>query len=138
MEQVLTLLDFSDPQNPLLDRIRVGHAAALAKVQAAGSKKLPKDPLVGFDQRTVDAQCRMVVNIQYANFPAEVADIFQAQFPSIDVQNADLISGLKSIVMSVKPWIPQGDLGSFTEEISTDHPLFRPFIMACLGQSIGS
>lgn len=137
LERVLTLLDFSDPQNPLLDRIRTGHAAALAKALAAGSKKLPKDPLVGFEQRSVDAQCKMAVNIQYANFPAEVAEIFQAQFPSIDV-NGDLISGLKSIVMSVKPWIPKGEVGSFTEEISTDHPLFRPFIMACLGQSVAS
>ena len=59
LERVLTLLDFSDPQNPLLDRIRTGHAAALAKALAAGSKKLPKDPLVGFEQRSVDAQCKM-------------------------------------------------------------------------------
>lgn len=136
LEQVMTLLDFSDPQNPLLDRIRAGHSAALAKALAAGSKKLPKDPLVGFDQRSVDAQCRMAVNIQYANFPEEVAEIFQAQFPTIDVENGDLISGLKTIVMSVKPWIPKDEAGSFTDEISTDHPLFRPFIMTCLGQSI--
>lgn len=61
--------------------------------------------------------------------------VLQAEFASIDIdmEDADLIYALKSIVMAVKPWIPRGQEGSFTDEISTEHPVFQPLVSACLG-----
>ncbi|CAK9105730.1 unnamed protein product [Durusdinium trenchii] len=126
LAQVVTLLDFADPANTLLSRIRMGHALTVAK---AKRKKMPKDPLAGFDQRPFDVQCRIVINSPFVNFSRE------AEFASIDIdmEDADLIYALKSIVMAVKPWIPRGQEGSFTDEISTEHPVFQPLVSACLG-----
>ena len=75
LAQVVTLLDFADPANTLLSRIRMGHALTVAK---AKRKKMPKDPLAGFDQRPFDVQCRIVINSPFVNFSREVAELFQA------------------------------------------------------------
>eukprot|EP00438_Fugacium_kawagutii_P025373 Skav203193 [mRNA] locus=scaffold3430:36385:36801:+ [translate_table: standard] len=132
MTKIVNLLDFSVPANALLDQIRAGYAAALA----SGRKKTPKDPLAGFHERSLDTQCKIVINSHFGNFAREVAEIFQAEFVSVDIQSDALISDLKSMVMALKPWIPPGAEGSFTDDISTDHALFQPLVLACLGQSV--
>jgi hypothetical protein len=72
----------------------------------------PQKALKGFDTRSIDTQCRMLINVGNG-FAQDLLPIFCSAFPSISVdpERASDITGIfRSAIMELKPW----DTGTVT------------------------
>jgi hypothetical protein len=117
-DKTLHLLDFKDPENKIMVLIK-------------RSQKLPKDPFIGFEKRTFDIQCRLVINFKQLNFGSLLKPLYLEEFPEIDQNIPDLETTLCGLTMYFQPWTM-----GYEDRIKTldpHNPIIRKLIKCLTG-----
>jgi hypothetical protein len=130
----MALLNFSEPGNQIMPLLHRAFAETLAAAVATSGSKVPKDPLIGFETRPFNVQCRMALNFKGFDFGALLVPIYIETFPEIDPEFPDLNPICKGLTMTLEPWNP-----GYDERIRVLNPksaAVRGLITACIGASV--
>lgn len=134
-QKIMCLLDFKDPENKIMPLLRAAFKATLDAASASGpTAKLPKDPLVGFEKRPFDVQCKMALNFRGFDFGDLLVPIYLATFPEIDPMTQDLKLICTGLTMTLQPWAK--DYADRIKELNPASPAVQGLITACIGSSV--
>lgn len=134
-QQTMRLLDFKDPDNKIMPLLRAAFKATLDAAALGGpTAKLPKDPLVGFEKRPFDVQCKMALNFRGFDFGELLVPIYLDVFPEIDPMTPDLKGICSGLTMTLQPW--SKDYADRIKDLIPSSPAVQGLITACIGTSV--
>lgn len=134
-QKTMSLLDFKDPENKVMGQLRIAFQKTLDAAGAQGlSAKLPKDPLVGFEKRPFDVQCKMALNFRGFDFGELLVPIYLEAFPEIDPETPGLKTICTGLTMILQPWAPGYDLR--VKDLNPQSLAVQGLITACIGTSV--
>lgn len=109
-EQVMLLLDFNDPDNKILNQIRMMYTKEMIETQERINNgefiKLPRDPLTEFEKRSFDVKCKIVINYKGLDFAEYLLSIYTNIFPELNTHDPSIKLIIFNFTMSLKPWSP--------------------------------
>lgn len=134
----MELLDFKNPENKIMPLLHQAYKntvdEANAEIAKGNKVKIPKDPLVGFEKRPFDVQCKMALNFRGFDFGALLLPMYLEAFPEIDPNNPDLRSIASGITMTLQPWV-----AGYEDRLKSLDPSsgsIQGLIVACIGTSL--
>jgi len=134
--KTMSFLDFTDPNNIIIPLLHKAYQESLAQAeklseQGSSTVKIPKNPLIGFEKRPKDVQCRMALNFKGFDFGDYLLPIYLNEFPEIDTNNTNLKSALKILTLTLRPW----DDGYFDriKDLTPTSPSIKDLVSACVG-----
>jgi hypothetical protein len=137
-KQIMLLLDFNDPNNKLIVRLREIHANEMIKAQESidncEATKLPRDPLAGFEQRSFDIKCKIVLNYKGIDFGEYILPIYMSVFPELNMFDPAVKYIIVGLTMNLKPWYP--GYSDRIKDLNTNHPSVKGLVDACISESV--
>ena len=136
--KTMELLDFKSPGNKIMPLLHQAYKNTVdetnAEIAKGNKAKIPKDPLVGFEKRPFDVQCRMALNFRGFDFGGLLLPIYLEAFPEIDPNNPDLKLMVSGVTMTLQPWIPGYD--DRVKQLDPSSGSIQGLIVACIGTSL--
>lgn len=133
--KTMDLLNFEDPNNiimPLLHKTYQENLSQAEKLfQQDRSIKIPKNPLIGFEKRPKDVQCRMTLNFKGFDIGDYLLPIYLNEFPEIDTNYTNLKSVLKNLTLTIRPW--DDGYCDRIKNLTPTSPLIKDLVAACIG-----
>lgn len=130
--RTMKLLNFSEPDNQIMPLLHQAFKETLESIPPGS--KIPKDPLVGFESRPFNVQCRMALNFKGFDFGALLIPIYTELFPEIDPTFPDLNPVCRGLTMSLEPWNPGYE--DRIRELNPKSTSVKGLITACIGASV--
>jgi hypothetical protein len=134
----MELLDFKNPDNKIMSSLHQAYDNMVIEVKeeiAKGNQvKMPKDPLVGFEKRPFDVQCKMALNFRGFDFGALLLPMYLEAFSELDSNNPDLKSIASGITMTLQPWV-----SGYEDRVRLLDPTsvsIQGLIVACVGTTL--
>jgi len=132
--RTVQLLDFKNPENQILERIKQQYEQNIRDVEQGIKKgKIPKNPLEGFEKRPFGVQCRLALNNDH-KFGNALIPLYHKEFPEMDVTLEDLGSILKGLTMALLPW--ENGYEERIRGLDPTNKSVQGLVVACLGRAL--
>lgn len=132
-QRIMKLLDFNNDKNEVLVQIRAAHQIALDNAQI-NHTKCPKDPLIGFENRTIDVQCKIVSNYHGFKFSNLLVPIYLELFTEIDPNTLDINQMCLSLTIILQPWTD--DYNERIKKLNPYSTSIQNLMAACIGTTL--
>lgn len=127
------ILDIQNPNNKYIEKIRKAYQDNLASSRILYDqgkiKKLPLDPLTGYEKRPNYVNCQMIMN--YDNTVInDFIPAFIRFFPELNANNPNVPQMVKGIIMTFRPWDPA--YNDTIQKLDPHNAALKLLIDACL------
>ena len=96
-QHIRKLLDFTDSKNKILPLLR-------SAFETTSTGSTAKNPLIGFEKRPFDVQCKIALNFRGFDFGILLMPIYLGEFPEINPETENLKGIFVDLTMSLRPW----------------------------------